>query len=114
MPHHFQRAGKTSRPSCLQVSSSFWGAALLLNRAGEPQLSRQDKSYFGKELSCCQGFDFLNQNKMGQNKEELAQSKTSYPEIGEVFLPKGIDLHPRASKRPAVKITPGFGKEGVT
>ena len=35
---------------------SFWGAALLPNRAGELQLSRQDKSYFGKEPFCCQGF----------------------------------------------------------
>lgn len=48
---------KTSRPSLSPASlPSFWGAVLLQNRARELQLSRQDKSYFGKEPSCCQGF----------------------------------------------------------
>lgn len=37
-------------------SCRLLGTALLLSRAGELQLWRQDKSYFGKKPSCCQGF----------------------------------------------------------
>lgn len=52
---------------------------------------------------------------MGQNREELAQSKISYPEIEEIPLPKGIDLHQGMGKGLAAKIHPlTLGRSGET
>ena len=69
-------------------SCRLLGTALLLSRAGELQLWRQDKSYFGKKPSCCQGFWLpkLKQDaqrkrvRVETNREGLALSEASHPE----------------------------------
>lgn len=85
------------------------------------QLQRQHKSYFGKEPPCCQGFrrpklkeDALRKGvRVGENREELAQSKTSHPEGGEILTPsQRYRFAARGEQRLAVKMLPWLWEGG--